>query len=178
MVAYDESVNYKLRRAVEGRSIQSLKSGEGWVFEFTGPGRVYGQTRSPQSLIDWLRARSPEQHLVDGQRRSAPCSPLGRHLGLGRGRGAATASRTATLIASLSVGCANVVASSGPRSPLRVCSGIVSVASMSPACGGHDRRAEQLAARPVDHDLDEALGLADRARLADLADELARARGR
>jgi uncharacterized protein (TIGR00266 family) len=56
MVAYDESVNYKLRRAVEGRSIQSLKSGEGWVFEFTGPGRVYGQTRSPQSLMDWLQS--------------------------------------------------------------------------------------------------------------------------
>jgi uncharacterized protein (TIGR00266 family) len=54
MVAYDESVNYKLRRAVEGRSIQSMKSGEGWVFEFTGPGRVYGQTRSPQSLTKWL----------------------------------------------------------------------------------------------------------------------------
>ena len=56
MVAYDESVNYKLRRAVEGRSIQSLKSGEGWVFEFTGPGRVYGQTRSPQSLLGWLQS--------------------------------------------------------------------------------------------------------------------------
>jgi uncharacterized protein (TIGR00266 family) len=55
MVAYDESVNYTLRRAVEGRSIQSLKSGEGWVFEFTGPGRVYGQTRSPQSLMNWLQ---------------------------------------------------------------------------------------------------------------------------
>jgi len=56
MVAYDESVNYTLRRAVEGRSIQSLKSGEGWVFEFTGPGRVYGQTRSPQSLTKWLES--------------------------------------------------------------------------------------------------------------------------
>jgi uncharacterized protein (TIGR00266 family) len=54
MVAYDESVNYTLRRAVEGRSIQSMKSGEGFVFEFTGPGKVYGQTRSPQSLINWL----------------------------------------------------------------------------------------------------------------------------
>ncbi|HEY3614020.1 MAG TPA: TIGR00266 family protein [Gaiellales bacterium] len=56
MVAYDESVDYKLRRAVEGRSIQSMKSGEGWVFEFTGPGRVYGQTRSPQSLTKWLES--------------------------------------------------------------------------------------------------------------------------
>ena len=56
MVAYDESVTYTLRRAVEGRSIQSLKSGEGWVFEFVGPGRVYGQTRSPQSLTKWLES--------------------------------------------------------------------------------------------------------------------------
>ena len=56
MVAYDESVQYKLRRAVEGRSIQSMKSGEGWVFEFTGPGKVYGQTRSPQSLTKWLES--------------------------------------------------------------------------------------------------------------------------
>ncbi len=56
MVAYEESVNYTLRRAVEGRSIQSLKSGEGWVFEFVGPGRVYGQTRSPQSLMNWLQS--------------------------------------------------------------------------------------------------------------------------
>ena len=55
MVAYDESVNYTLRRAVEGKSIQSLKSGEGFVFEFTGPGRVYGQTRSPQSFLGWLQ---------------------------------------------------------------------------------------------------------------------------
>ena len=29
--------------------LQSLKSGEGWVFDFSGPGRVCGQTRSPQS---------------------------------------------------------------------------------------------------------------------------------
>jgi uncharacterized protein (TIGR00266 family) len=54
MVAYDESVQYTLRRAIEGRSIQSMKSGEGFVFEFTGPGKVYGQARSPQSLVNWL----------------------------------------------------------------------------------------------------------------------------
>mgnify|MGYP000884398466 CR=1 FL=1 len=54
MVAYDETVTYILRRAVEGKTIQSMTSGEGLVFEFTGPGKVYGQTRSPQSLISWL----------------------------------------------------------------------------------------------------------------------------
>jgi uncharacterized protein (TIGR00266 family) len=55
MVAYDESVQYITRRAAEGKSIQSVKSGEGLVFEFTGPGKVYTQTRSPQSLINWLQ---------------------------------------------------------------------------------------------------------------------------
>ena len=47
MVAYDEGVTFNLRRAAQGKTIQSLKSGEGWVFEFTGPGEVMTQTRSP-----------------------------------------------------------------------------------------------------------------------------------
>jgi len=54
MVAYDEGVTFNLRRAAQGRTIQSLKSGEGWVFEFTGPGEVMAQTRSPSALTDWL----------------------------------------------------------------------------------------------------------------------------
>jgi uncharacterized protein (TIGR00266 family) len=54
MVAYDEGVTFNLRRAAQGRTIQSLKSGEGWVFEFTGPGDVMTQTRSPSALINWL----------------------------------------------------------------------------------------------------------------------------
>ena len=92
MVAYDESVEYKLRRAVEGRSIQSMKSGEGWVFEFTGPGRVYGQTRSPQSLTKWLEQHAhAEQQLGDRRRRArlaahalgARARRSGRHLLLG-----------------------------------------------------------------------------------------------
>ena len=54
MVAYDEGVTFNLRRAAQGKTIQSLKSGEGWVFEFTGPGEVMSQTRSPSALTDWL----------------------------------------------------------------------------------------------------------------------------
>ena len=54
MVAYDEGVTFNLRRAAQGKTIQSLKSGEGWVFEFTGPGEVMAQTRSPSALTDWL----------------------------------------------------------------------------------------------------------------------------
>jgi len=37
----------------------SLKSGEGLVFEFTGPGDVLGQSRNPQALLDYLTARLP-----------------------------------------------------------------------------------------------------------------------
>jgi uncharacterized protein (AIM24 family) len=50
-----------LRRAVEGRSIQSLKSGEGFVFEFEGPGEVLTQTRNPGALVSWLTTILPFQ---------------------------------------------------------------------------------------------------------------------
>ncbi len=59
MVAYEEGVTMKLRRAVEGRNIQSLKSGEGFVFDFEGPGEVMVQTRNPGALITWLTSVLP-----------------------------------------------------------------------------------------------------------------------
>jgi uncharacterized protein (TIGR00266 family) len=59
VVAYDAGVQSRLRRAVEGRSVQSLKSGEGFVFDFAGPGRVMIQTRNPRALIEWLTAELP-----------------------------------------------------------------------------------------------------------------------
>jgi len=59
MVAYDEGVEFTLRRAAAGRTIQSMKSGEGWVFEFTGPGDVMTQTRNPDALIGWLTTVLP-----------------------------------------------------------------------------------------------------------------------
>src|SRR6195952_3122988 len=34
VVAYALNVQFKMRRAVQGRTIQSMKSGEGWVFDF------------------------------------------------------------------------------------------------------------------------------------------------
>ena len=61
MVAFDEGVKMTLRRAVEGRSIQSLKSGEGFVFEFEGPGEVITQTRNPGALVSWLTTVLPFQ---------------------------------------------------------------------------------------------------------------------
>ncbi|MGD9695878.1 MAG: TIGR00266 family protein [Thermoleophilia bacterium] len=59
MVAFDESVEFRLRRAVAGRSIQSLKSGEGFVFDFRGPGEVMIQSRNPGALISWISTMLP-----------------------------------------------------------------------------------------------------------------------
>ena len=58
MVAYDDGVTMTLRRAASG-SLTSLKSGEGFVFDFTGPGEVMVQTRNPSELITWLTTVLP-----------------------------------------------------------------------------------------------------------------------
>ncbi|OQS15838.1 TIGR00266 family protein [Nocardia donostiensis] len=54
VVAYDLVMNFTIRRAVSGRSLQSLKSGEGLVFDFVGPGRVLLQTRNPSAFSSWI----------------------------------------------------------------------------------------------------------------------------
>ena len=59
VVAYALDINFKMRRAVQGRSIQSLKSGEGWVFDFTGPGRVLLQSRNPEAFAHWVGELAP-----------------------------------------------------------------------------------------------------------------------
>ncbi len=53
MVAYQDSVQMTLRK-VTGGMVQSVKSGEGLVFDFVGPGRVYTQTRNPNELVSWI----------------------------------------------------------------------------------------------------------------------------
>ena len=58
MVAYDPTVQMTLRKAASG-IIQTLKSGEGFVFEFTGPGEVWTQTRNPNALVSWLTTVLP-----------------------------------------------------------------------------------------------------------------------
>lgn len=59
MVAFDEGVTFSLRRAAGGKTIQSMKSGEGLVFDFTGPGEVMVQSRNPGALIQWLTTVLP-----------------------------------------------------------------------------------------------------------------------
>lgn len=54
MVAYEDSVTMGMRKASGGGLVQSFKSGEGFVFEFSGPGRVWTQTRNPMELQSWI----------------------------------------------------------------------------------------------------------------------------
>jgi uncharacterized protein (TIGR00266 family) len=66
VVAYDLHMNFRMRRAVEGRSIQSMKTGEGFVFDFTGPGRVLIQSRNPAAFAEWVASAMPSQNPQGG----------------------------------------------------------------------------------------------------------------
>jgi len=54
LVAYTDGIGVSTRRI--GSTMTSLKSGEGLVFEFTGPGEVLGQSRNPTAFISYLAA--------------------------------------------------------------------------------------------------------------------------
>ena len=58
LVAYTDGVTFNLRKVAKG-VMQTLKSGEGFVFEFTGPGRVWVQSRNVDELVGWLTAVLP-----------------------------------------------------------------------------------------------------------------------
>jgi uncharacterized protein (TIGR00266 family) len=58
MVAWDNSVQTQLRRAATGL-MQSAKSGEGYVFDVQGPGRIWTQSRNPHEFIGWLTNELP-----------------------------------------------------------------------------------------------------------------------
>ena len=58
LVAYQEGVALQTRM-VSGKMMQTLKSGEGLIMDFTGPGQVWTQTRSPNALIQWLTTVLP-----------------------------------------------------------------------------------------------------------------------
>jgi uncharacterized protein (TIGR00266 family) len=53
MVAYESSVQMALRK-VTGGLMQTFKSGEGLVFDFSGPGKLWTQTRNPNELLGWI----------------------------------------------------------------------------------------------------------------------------
>ncbi len=58
VVAFGPTVTSQLRK-VAGGVIQTLKSGEGLVFDFAGPGWVMTQSRNPAALESWIRALMP-----------------------------------------------------------------------------------------------------------------------
>ncbi len=60
VVAYGPTITSNLRKAAGGM-IQSMKSGEGLVFDFTGPGWLMTQSRNPSALEAWIRAIMPGQ---------------------------------------------------------------------------------------------------------------------
>jgi uncharacterized protein (AIM24 family) len=48
------------RKAAQG-AVQSMKSGEGLVFDFAGPGQVMVQTRNPAALVSRLVSHAPSR---------------------------------------------------------------------------------------------------------------------
>jgi uncharacterized protein (TIGR00266 family) len=59
LVAFDASM--EVRTMAVGGLKSTLLSGEGLVVEFTGPGHLYIQTRSPKALIDWIIPQVPQK---------------------------------------------------------------------------------------------------------------------
>jgi uncharacterized protein (TIGR00266 family) len=66
VVAYQLDLRFQMRRAARGRTMQSLKSGEGWVFDFTGPGRVLLQSRNPEAFAHWVSEAAPGEQPREG----------------------------------------------------------------------------------------------------------------
>ncbi|GIW04078.1 MAG: TIGR00266 family protein [Thermomicrobiales bacterium] len=59
IVAFDGRMSYQVRRAGNWKS--TIFGGEGLVVEFTGPGDLWLQTRSPEAFLGWLIPRLPNQ---------------------------------------------------------------------------------------------------------------------
>jgi uncharacterized protein (TIGR00266 family) len=58
VVAFEPSTTSQIRK-VAGGVIQTLKSGEGFVFDFTGPGWIMTQSRNPSALQAWIKSIMP-----------------------------------------------------------------------------------------------------------------------
>ena len=58
VVAFDDTIHYAVRKSGAG---SRHCWGEGLVTDFTGPGRLWLQTRNSSELVSWLAARMPSQ---------------------------------------------------------------------------------------------------------------------
>ena len=70
MVAYEDTVQMNLRQASGGGLANTFKSGEGLVFDFAGPGKVWTQTRNPNEFMGWIQS-------FIGSSNSGASAPLG-----------------------------------------------------------------------------------------------------
>jgi len=59
IVAFQEGIGYEVNKVGGWKS--TLLSGEGLVATFTGPGRLWMQTRSPDDFLGWLIPQLPTQ---------------------------------------------------------------------------------------------------------------------
>jgi uncharacterized protein (TIGR00266 family) len=59
IVGFDASVQFQVQRVGGWKS--TILSGEGLVVQLTGPGRVFMQTRSDESFVNWLVPRLPSR---------------------------------------------------------------------------------------------------------------------
>ena len=66
MVAFDESVNYKVKRV--GGLKSTLFSGEALVCTYTGQGRIFMQTRSEEAFLSWLIPHLPKPRESGGSK--------------------------------------------------------------------------------------------------------------
>jgi uncharacterized protein (TIGR00266 family) len=57
VVAFDDTVQFTVRKAGSWKS--TILGGEGLVTDFTGPGRVWLQTRSSSDLVGWIVSKLP-----------------------------------------------------------------------------------------------------------------------
>ncbi|MEO8423405.1 MAG: TIGR00266 family protein [Actinomycetota bacterium] len=57
IVAFEEGIGYEVNKVGGWKS--TILSGEGLVATFTGPGKLWQQSRSPADLIGWLTAKLP-----------------------------------------------------------------------------------------------------------------------
>ena len=60
LVAWEDSMDYKIQKAAAGL-MSSITSGECLVCKFTGPGKVYLQSRNPASFGTWVKGYLPEK---------------------------------------------------------------------------------------------------------------------
>ncbi len=58
LVAWTGDTSYRIEKAAKGW-VHTITSGEGLVCRFTGPGKVWLQTRNPQAFGAWIRSFVP-----------------------------------------------------------------------------------------------------------------------